>query len=189
MTKNDKGWSYEKMSAPSPPHVRISPSPVSRTTLSDLGVFRWAYIMHIVRHLTITYFDQFSVLLTPAIYLMAKCLLSRSHNLLSFIFSTVKIARKQGNWRSTSVHDGMPHILDLCVFYLPDITSILVTDDEDDQPSSPIGALIPGEGWQNTRVIKKLSWRPGLTSLIKLLDQRFYLAEEEKSCAGFGLTR
>ena len=35
-----KGWSDEKMSATSPPHVRISPSPVSRTTLSDLGVFR-----------------------------------------------------------------------------------------------------------------------------------------------------
>ena len=38
----DKGWSDEKMSATSPPHVRISPSPVSRTTLSDLGVFRCA---------------------------------------------------------------------------------------------------------------------------------------------------
>ena len=120
---------YEKMSATSPPHVRISPSPVSRTTLSDLGVFRCA-----------------------SIYCTDHC-----------------DSLTDWNWRLfISQVDRGPSVRPS------------VTDDEDDQPSSPVGALIPGEGWQNTRVIKKLSWRPGLTCFIKLLDQRFHPSSEER---------
>ena len=50
---------------------------------------------------------------------------------------------------------------------LPNI-STLVTDVEDDQPSSPVGALVPGEGGQNTGVVEKLSRRPRLTCFTKL---------------------